>query len=162
MDSVDFIKLNFADAEATIRAYDTKSQIVLASTALSFNPILSAVRQLDVSAQLNLRLGVLFVLFTIVMILFALVLAPASGANATGGPTAGLFFLRRPADFEPRQYLDALAAADLRLEYANEVLALHRVRLIKNRRFKRALYALIGYLGVVLAYAAYLTVRAIA
>ena len=68
----EFIKLNFANAEANVRAYDTKSQIVLASTALSFSPILFAIRQLDNSPWVTARLGVLFSLFAIVLLLFLL------------------------------------------------------------------------------------------
>ena len=41
MDEIEFVKLNFANAESSVRAYDVKSQIVLASSALSFNPIFS-------------------------------------------------------------------------------------------------------------------------
>lgn len=160
MDDTEFIKLNFANAEANVRAYDTKSQIVLASTALSFNPILLAVRQLDTSAWVTVRLGILFSLFAIVLLLFLMVLAPASVKFSKSAKTkGGLFFLRHPDDYDPETYVDALGQADLKLEYANEVLALHRIRMVKNARFNRALYALLGYLAAVCLYGALLTLR---
>ena len=52
-----------------------------------------------------------------------------------------MFFLRRPDDYDPETYVDALAQADLKLEYANEVLALHRIRMVKNALQPRALRA---------------------
>ncbi len=160
MDDTEFIKLNFANAEANVRAYDTKSQIVLASTALSFSPIMLAIHQLDTSPWVTARLGVLFSLFAIVLLLFLLVLAPASVKFSTSAKTkGGLFFLRRPDDYDPETYVDALAQADLKLEYANEVLALHRIRMVKNARFNRALYALLGYLTAICLYGAALTLR---
>jgi len=153
VDRKDFIQLNFADVQNTIRAFDTKSQIVLASTAFSFNPILTAIRQFDASPGVNVRVEILFVLFALVMLMFLRVLAPASGAGAPAdGATGALFFLRDPNKLSPRAYLDSLTAADLDLEYANEVLALHRVRLVKSKRFQQALLTLVGYLVLVMLY----------
>jgi hypothetical protein len=153
MDDVDFIKLNFADAEGTVRAYDTKSQIVLASCALSFNPIVAAIKQVDTTPWLNVRLDILFTLFALVLLMFLRVLGPASGAGKKlGGATGGLFFLRDPSSFVADTYLEALSKADLKLEYANEVLSLHRIRIIKQARFKFALYMLTGYFGLVFLY----------
>jgi hypothetical protein len=162
VDQKDFIQLNFADVQNTIRAYDTKSQIVLASTAFSFNPILTAIRQFDVSAGMNTRVEILFVLFALVMLMFLRVLAPVSGASAPAdGATGSLFFLRDPSGMSPRAYLDALSTADLDLEYANEVLALHRVRIVKSGRFKQALFTLVGYLVLVMHYGAAILAHAI-
>jgi hypothetical protein len=153
MDEIEFLKLNFADTVATVRAYDTKSQIVLASTALSLTPLVSAIRDLDASPWVNVRLALLLTLFIVVFLMFLLVLAPASGhGRKTGNARGGLFFIRNPAGFDPERYLQDLSTADLKLEYANEILALHNVRGIKNARFKRALFSLMAYLGIVFVY----------
>jgi hypothetical protein len=74
MHELEFLRANFADVQATVRAYDTKSQIVLASTAFSFNPIFIAIRQIDTSSALNIRMGIVFCLFVIVLLPFLRVL----------------------------------------------------------------------------------------
>jgi len=160
VETFDFIKLNFANAEANVRAYDTKSQIVLAATALSLSPIFFAIKQIDTSPLANLRLGALLVLFALVMLMFLRVIAPVSSFGAKDEPARkSLFFLSNPAAFKPDTYLDALNGADLALEYANEILVLQRIRGVKNRRFKHALYSLIGYFTIVLLYGLAIVMR---
>src|SRR3954452_364984 len=78
MHELEFLRASFADAQATVRAYDTKSQIVLASTAFSFNPIFNSIKQIDTSAAVNLRIGIVFCLFVVVLLLFLRVLGPVS------------------------------------------------------------------------------------
>jgi len=153
MQIIDFVKLNFANAEANVRAYDTKSQIVLAATALSLSPIFFSIKQIDTGPGVNFRLGVLVVLFAAVMLMFLRVLAPVSGAAVKDAPKRkSLFFLPDPTAFAPESYIEALKAADLELEYANEILVLYKIRTVKNARFKQALYALIAYFSIVLLY----------
>lgn len=154
MDILDFVKLNYQNTETNIRAYDTKSQIILASTAFTFNPIFIAIRQFDTSASVTARLGVVFVLFAAALLMFLRVLAPVTGSS--GGPVStarGLFYLRDPDKFDPAGYVAALREADLMLEYSQEVLVLHRIRRVKHRRFQQALVVLALYIGLVLLYA---------
>ena len=160
MEIIDFVKLNFANSEANVRAYDTKSQIVLAATALSLSPIFFSIKQVDAGPGATIRLGALLVLFAVVMLMFLRVLAPVSGVVAKGRqPRRSLFFLIDPAAFEPESYLEALKGADLELEYANEILVLQKIRGVKNRRFKQALLSLVGYFSIVLLYGGAIMLR---
>src|SRR5437660_9231444 len=99
MHELEFLRANFADAQATVRAYDTKSQIVLASTAFSFNPIFIAIRQIDTSSALNIRMGIVFCLFVIVLLLFLRVLGPVS-SKLKGEATQDMFFLKNAAEYD--------------------------------------------------------------
>lgn len=153
MDELEFIKLNFVNAETTVRAYDTKSQIVLASTAFSFIPIFNSINRIDSTAWVTFRLGVLLSLFSIVLLMFLRVLAPVTLKGVKQGKArGGLFFLRDPSNLTPGAYLNELAAADLKTEYANEVLALHAIRIVKHKRFQQALFVLTTYFGLVFLY----------
>lgn len=154
MDVLDFVKLNYQNTETNIRAYDTKSQIILASTAFTFNPIFIAIRQFDTSPSVTARLGIVFVLFAGALLMFLRVLAPVS--SPSGGPASaarGLFYLRDPDKFDAAGYVAALREADLMLEYSQEVLVLHRIRRAKHARFQQALAVLALYIGLVLLYA---------
>jgi hypothetical protein len=157
MHELEFLRANFADAQATVRAYDTKSQIVLASTAFSFNPIFIAIRQMDTSASLNLRIGIVFCLFVIVLLLFLRVLGPVS-SKLPGNESEDVFFLTNPAEYDPHSYLEALEGADLLTSYAEQVLKLHAIRRIKHNRFQLAVMGLALYLLAVLLYGAWMLV----
>src|SRR5947209_19171698 len=98
MQELEFYLPNYDDAEATVRAYDTKSQIVLASTALSFYPIFIVLRQLDTSASANLLIAIVFCLFVAVLLLFLRVLAPVSSKLRNEISEQDLFFLRDASD----------------------------------------------------------------
>jgi hypothetical protein len=152
MQELEFLRANFDDAEATVRAYDTKSQIVLASTALSFYPIFSALRQLDTSASINLRIGIVFCLFVTVLLLFLRVLAPVSSKLRGEVTRQDLFFLKDASDYDAVAYRDALTRIDLSTSYAGQVLKLHTIRQTKHNRFQLALLGLAIYLLAVLLY----------
>jgi hypothetical protein len=153
MHELEFLRANFADAQATVRAYDTKSQIVLASTAFSFNPIFIAIRQIDTSAAVNLRIGIVFCLFVIVLLLFLRVLGPVS-TKLQGEEAEDVFFLKNAAKYDPRGYRAVLQQADLLTSYAEQVLKLHAIRRTKHNRFQLAVLGLAVYLLVVLLYGA--------
>lgn len=153
MHELEFLRANFADAQATVRAYDTKSQIVLASTAFSFNPIFIAIRQIDTSAAVNLRIGIVFCLFVIVLLLFLRVLGPVS-SRLRGEEAEDVFFLKDAAKYDPRGYRAVLQQADLLTSYAEQVLKLHAIRRTKHNRFQLAVLGLAVYLLVVLLYGA--------
>jgi hypothetical protein len=155
MHELEFLRANFADAQATVRAYDTKSQIVLASTAFSFNPIFIAIRQIDTYAAVNLRIGIVFCLFVIVLLLFLRVLGPVS-SKLRGEEHEDVFFLKNATSYDPHSYREALQRADLLTSYAEQVLKLHAIRRIKHNRFQSAVLGLALYLLVVLLYGAWL------
>jgi hypothetical protein len=154
MQEVDFLRANFDDAEATVRAYDTKSQIVLASTALSFYPIFNAIKQIDASNSVNLRIGIVFCLFVIVLLLFLRVLAPVSSRLRNEISREDLFFLRDTSKYDAVTYREALHKIDLPTSYAEQVLKLHAIRKTKHNRFQLALLGLAVYLFAVLLYGA--------
>jgi hypothetical protein len=159
MHELEFLRANFADVQATVRAYDTKSQIVLASTAFSFNPIFIAIRQIDTSSALNIRMGIVFCLFVIVLLLFLRVLGPVS-STLKGQATEDMFFLKNAAKYDCHSYREALQRTDLLTSYAEQVLKLHAIRQIKHDRFQQAILALALYLLVVLVYGASMLVAA--
>jgi hypothetical protein len=145
------LRANFADAQATVRAYDTKSQIVLASTAFSFNPIFTTIKQIDTSSAVNLRLGIVFCLFVVVLLLFLRVLGPVS-SKLKGQQTEDMFFLKNPAQYDCHSYREALQKTDLLTSYADQVLKLHAIRAVKHNRFQLAVLGLALYLLAVLIY----------
>jgi hypothetical protein len=151
MHELEFLRANFADAQATVRAYDTKSQIVLASTAFSFTPIFIAIRQIDTSAAINLRLGIVFCLFVVVLLLFLRVLGPVS-SKLKGQQTEDMFFLKNAAQYDCHSYREALQKTNLLTAYADQVLKLHAIRVVKHNRFQLAVLGLALYLLAVLIY----------
>jgi hypothetical protein len=151
MHELEFLRANFADAQATVRAYDTKSQIVLASTAFSFTPIFIAIRQIDTSAAINLRLGIVFCLFVVVLLLFLRVLGPVS-SKLKGQQSEDMFFLKNAARYDCHTYREALQNTDLLTAYADQVLKLHAIRVVKHNRFQLAVLGLAFYLLAVLIY----------
>jgi hypothetical protein len=157
MHELEFLRASFADAQATVRAYDTKSQIVLASTAFSFNPIFIAIRQIDTSAAMNVRLGIVFCLFVVVLLLFLRVLGPVS-SKLRDNESEDVFFLNDAWKYDPLSYREALQKRDLMTSYAEQVLKLHAIRRVKHNRFQVAVLGLAIYLLAVLLYGAVMLV----
>jgi hypothetical protein len=162
MQELEFLRANFDDAEATVRAYDTKSQIVLASTALSFYPIFSAFKQLDTSASINLRIGIVFCLFVAVLLLFLRVLAPVSSRLRGEVAKQDLFFPEKTRPNDAVAYRDALKKIDLSTSYAEQVLKLHTIPQTKHNRFQLALLGLAIYLLAVPLYGVVMIVSVLA
>lgn len=160
MQELEFLRANFADAQATVRAYDTKSQIVLASTAFSFNPIFTTIKQIDTSASVNLRIGIVFCLFVAVLLLFLRVLAPVSTKLRGEEAAEDVFFIKDASKYDAETYRRTLQKADLSMSYAEQVLKLHAIRKIKHSRFQFAVLGLALYLLAVLVYGASLLVAA--
>lgn len=152
MQELEYLRASLQSADGTVRAYDTKSQIVLASTALSFNPIFIVLKQIDAAPYVNMRIGIVFCLFVTVLLLFLRVLAPVSLKSRPGALTHNTFFLHDPTQYDAASYLEELHQADLIASYADQVLKLHEIRRIKHKRFDLALVALAIYLLLVLAY----------
>lgn len=161
MQELEFLRANFADAQATVRAYDTKSQIVLASTAFSFNPIFTTIKQIDTSASVDLRIGIVFCLFVVVLLLFLRVLAPVSTKLRGEESAEDLFFIKDASKYDATSYRERLQQADLGISYADQVLKLHAIRKIKHSRFQLAVLGLALYLLAVLLYGASLLVTAL-
>ena len=153
MHELEFLRASFADAQATVRAYDTKSQIVLASTAFSFNPIFNSIKQIDTSAAVNLRIGIVFCLFVVVLLLFLRVLGPVS-SKLHNDEAEDVFFLNDAWKYNPLSYREALQKTDLATSYAEQVLKLHAIRRTKHNRFQLAVLGLALYLLAVLIYGA--------
>ncbi|MBV8850240.1 MAG: hypothetical protein JOZ16_11725 [Methylobacteriaceae bacterium] len=153
MHELEFLRASFADAQATVRAYDTKSQIVLASTAFSFNPIFNSIKQIDTSTAVNLRIGIVFCLFVVVLLLFLRVLGPVS-SKLRENEAEDVFFLNNARKYDPLSYREALQKTDLATSYAEQVLKLHAIRKTKHNRFQAAVLGLALYLFAVLLYGA--------
>jgi hypothetical protein len=158
MHELEFLRASFADAQATVRAYDTKSQIVLASTAFSFNPIFNSIKQIDTSAGVNLRIGIVFCLFVIVLLLFLRVLGPVS-SKLRNDEAEDVFFLNDAWKYNPTSYREALQKSDLATSYAEQVLKLHAIRRTKHNRFQLAVLGLALYLLAVLIYGGLMLAR---
>ncbi|GAC1556007.1 MAG: hypothetical protein NVS2B5_17180 [Beijerinckiaceae bacterium] len=156
MQEIDLSGANLAKAEATVRAYDLKSEVVLAALALSFNPILIVVSQVDASPYVNMRIGIIFCLFVAVMLFFLRVLWPVLSKSRQDQSDEDVFFLANVDQYDASAYLEILQKADLAVSYKEQVLKLHAVRDTKHARFQVALLALIGYLLVVAFYGIFL------
>ena len=160
MDSLQFLEKSFASAEGTIRAFDVKAQIVLATLAFSYQPVFLTLGQLDLSPGVNLRLALVFCMFCASALLFLRVLAPSSGsAPKHVRANASLFFVQAPEKIDPGHYLELLQNADLMDAYSSEVLVLQSIRRVKDRRFRQALLALCIYFAIVLLYGLGLVLR---
>lgn len=145
--SLGLLKDSLKDAQDTVRAYDTKAQIVGVGYILSLN-VISQVGQIipDKSLQTNLLSIFIPWAFVIVpIILFGWVLFPTRNTSKLLGPTSEraskhiLFF-----EPSPKNTVAALKAAVLESdpldEVAYELLKVSKLREIKRSRFLRALF----------------------
>ena len=129
------------EAQATVRSYDTKAQIV----GIGYIFALGVVGRIEERFQATIETGVPFVILswaTLVLpaVLFGLVLYPSRKLIAKGTATGVLYV--RDGDFASTDdYIAAARKADPMQETAAELLKVSQLRERKRVRFLRALFA---------------------
>ena len=145
-DTLRFLELTLSEAQATVRGYDTKAQIVGIGYTFALNIVANATSAFPRSADDSLLTLVVF---------WAIVMAPLFLFGAVLYPSRRLAPQIHRGDAEPRRLLyvetarfedvAALAKAsedaDWLNEMAYEVLKVSRLRELKRARFIRALAA---------------------
>ncbi len=145
-DALHHLELALAEAQATVRGYDTKAQIVGIGYTFTLNIVANAGQSFPRAAEGGLLALLLF--WGVVMaplFLFGAVLYPSrrlAPRVAAGGPEPRRLLYVETARFADVEALKAACqGADWESEMAFEVLKVSRLREIKRGRFIRALAA---------------------
>ena len=143
-----------AEAQAMIRAYDTKAQIVGVGFIFSITMIGGFLGKLPVTPTYDMGYLVIgFVMLMGPLVLFGAVLYPTrhSAPEAPHGlPSRGMLYMTGPT-LDVEAYLRNLEAADWRREIVNEIARVSALRDIKRRRFVAGLSAAGGSFAIILA-----------
>lgn len=140
------VKEALAQAQQTVRAYDTKAQIVGVGYILALGIVLrlgEALPKLERSDILLVLVGWSIVISPI--LLFGFVLYPTrksvSGTAADDHRSRGLLYFSPGAHASVDSYMEALTAADGLREQTSELFVVTELRELKRKRFLRALFA---------------------
>lgn len=141
-----YLQLALEEAQATVRAYDTKAQIVGIGYTFALNIVAAAMSGLPGSGEAGLLLVTLFWLVVMApLFLFGYVLYPSRRSAPKVQDTTELG-LQRVLYVETRHHgtfddlLNAAQNSDWRAELVYEVLKVSKLREIKRGRFIRALF----------------------
>ncbi len=145
-DNVEVVKEALAEAQQTVRAYDTKAQIVgigyifALGIVFRLGEVLPKVERSDV---LLVIVGWTIVIFP--ALLFGFVLYPTrksiAGTAPNEGSARGLLYFTPGTHASVDVYVEALSAADGLRERAKELFIVTELRELKRKRFLRALFA---------------------
>lgn len=145
--SLKYLGLALEEAQATVRAYDAKAQIVGIGYTFALNIVANVVPDFPVSDDVSILPVVVFWgLVMVPLFLFGYVLYP-SRKIAPKVEGASALALQRVMYVETSRHttvdglLDAVESSDWRQEMAFELLKVSRLRELKRGRFIRALFA---------------------
>jgi hypothetical protein len=149
---IDFLKESIAFTEATIRAYDTKSQIALAAFVLSMNPLWNMLTAACANVAARPMAIALLAAFVATILSYGFVLWPIQALESVvkNVKTKGLFFIIDPISASST-YTSRLKELSVEPELAAEALKIAFIRTRKTRRFKHALWATGAFYALVLA-----------
>ncbi len=146
-DSIAVLKDALAEAQMTVRAYDTKAQIVGVGYIFALNIVMRLENLFDKTGDVDLtRIGITWVVVIAPIILFGFVLYPsrrsiAKTRQASQAPVQNLLYVRS----DEIRTADELRRAALSVSYidelAFEVMSVSGLRDLKRQRFLRALFA---------------------
>lgn len=141
-----FLMAALKEVQDTVRAYDTKSQIVGVGYIFAIGIIIKLGAKIGNTPEydaLTISLAWLFFIFPIV--LFGAVLYPsrkvAPKLGEGGGKANRTYYVEPEHRNDVAAYLEAVDASDPKNEIAYEILKTAGLREIKRRRFLRALWA---------------------
>lgn len=144
-DTLSFLVLSLKEAQDTVRAYDTKAQIVGVGYIFAINIIFNLgnrVANFPEMSVVTLTLAWLVLIFPI--LLFGSVLYPsrkvAPKLGEQGGDARRTFYVEPEHIHDIDTYLADVDASDPKKEIAYEILKTAGLREIKRRRFLRALW----------------------
>jgi hypothetical protein len=144
--TLNYLQLSLEEAQATVRAYDTKAQIVGIGYTFALNIVAAVIGGLPGSGDGSALFVILFWLIVMApLFLFGYVLYP-SRRVAPKVQDTGELGLQRVLYVETKRHgtvsdlLDAAQSSDWRAELAYEVLKVSKLREMKRARFIRALF----------------------
>lgn len=145
-ENIEVVREALAEAQQTVRAYDTKAQIVgvgyifALGIVLRLGELLPKVERSDVVLVIG---GWSVVIFP--ALLFGFVLYPTrksvSGAVPNGSLARGLLYFTPGTHVSVDAYIEALGFADGLRERVKELFIVTELRELKRKRFLRALFA---------------------
>ena len=145
-DQIELVKEALAEAQQTVRAYDTKAQIVGVGYIFALGVVfrlggfLPKVAHHDIWFVIG---GWAIVIFPILLFGFVLYPTRKSMIEEKQASTSVEHVLYFPSDRFPTvpSYLNVLQSADGLVERTSELLTVSRLRELKRKRFLRALFA---------------------
>jgi hypothetical protein len=145
-DKAQLVKEALTEAQQTVRAYDTKAQIVgvgyifALGIVFRLGDLLPKVERSDVLLVIG---GWSIVIFPI--LLFGFVLYPTrksiSGTRSDANLSRGLLYFSPGSHNSVDSYIEALGEADGLKERTEELFSVTELRELKRKRFLRALFA---------------------
>lgn len=145
-DIVAFLNASLNETQATVRAYDTKAQIVGIGYIFALGIVFQFANKLDPHASLSTNQIILawtFIIFPI--ILFGAVLYPTRkivpSLRSTLFEDHGYYYVLPGQHKSSQDYLTGLRQSNLPEELSAEVLKMAELRDLKRSRFLRALWA---------------------
>lgn len=144
-DNIQVVREALAEAQQTVRAYDTKAQIVGVGYIFALGIVFrlgGVLPKLERSDILLVIGGWSFVIFPI--LLFGFVLYPTrksvAGAAPDGSLARGLLYFTPGTHASVDAYVEALSVADGLRERVKELFIVTELRELKRKRFLRALF----------------------
>lgn len=146
-DALSVLRDSLAEAQATVRSYDTKAQIVGIGYIFAFNIVGNLEERLPKSSEHDL-VGILLAWGVVILpiLLFGYVLYP-SRKLAPKLDNESTAKLKQVLYVDPNKHIGvedlktAASRCDLLTEVAFELLKVSKLRELKRRRFLRALFA---------------------
>lgn len=145
-DILTFLHASLNETQSTVRAYDTKAQIVGIGYIFALGIVFQFASKVDRATILTPDQIILAWVFIIVpIILFGAVLYPTRkivpSLQGAGFTDHGFYYVFPGRHKSAEGYLQSIRDANLTEELAAEVLKLAALRDLKRRRFLRALWA---------------------
>lgn len=153
-DVVSFLNASLSESQSTVRAYDTKAQIVGIGYIFALGIVFRFANKLDPNSLLSTDQVILAWTFIIVpIILFGAVLYPTRkivpSLRSTQFEDHGYYYVLPGQHKTAADYLRNLRQSNLVEELSSEVLKMAELRDLKRRRFLRALWAsMISFLAL--------------
>jgi hypothetical protein len=134
------------EAQATVRAYDTKAQIVGVGYIFSLGIVSQVSEFLPQTAEINASFVIgSWGLVILPILLFGFVLYPtrktAPKLDSETGGIQRLLYVEPNGNDGPDAYIKALQHCDMAREYAYELFKVSKLRELKRHRFLRALFS---------------------
>ncbi|WP_108883424.1 hypothetical protein [Anderseniella sp. Alg231-50] len=135
-----------AEAQQTVRAYDTKAQIVGVGYIFALRVVFGLGELLPQAERSDILLVVVgWTIVILPILLFGFVLYPtrksAAELASLDGRSRGLLYFSPGRHASIKSYLDELGQADATVERTRELFIVTELRELKRKRFLRALFA---------------------
>ena len=145
--SLSLLKAGLSEAQATVRSYDTKAQIVGVGYIFSLNVISNVDDRVVTDPHISTALILFFWgIMMLPILLFGFVLYPSRKAapelaDGTDKRSGGVLYIDASRRHSIKELKESAAQCDPESEIAYELLKVSRLREKKRQRFLRALFA---------------------